>query len=244
LHKEARTDYGNCESDKKEGIKEEISISNVIEFASCFNSYVYIMDRMSYMMSCKTIFNDIKIEDEIFFYFSGHGSKNMTPGKYGLVIPTGKKKSEFLCRNDLAKLIEENLPNIINITFIIDSCHSGEIVPLPYIMENKKYKYRDNDKISSTEHTIHDGKRILVFSSSTGKEASGFYDRKNEYGSLFTHYLMEILERDEYINFNNLLSNIQTNVTEYRISRKKKTQTINIQSNDIDILKKGIYPFV
>jgi len=77
--------------------------------------------------------------DVLFFQFSGHGTQieskysDEADGKDEALCPTDYKESGFLVDNEIYDLAVNSLQSGVKLTIILDCCHSGTAVDLPFI---------------------------------------------------------------------------------------------------------------
>ncbi len=207
--------------------------NNIIEFGSCFNTFIYVNSKEQYCNQLINILQKVESGDNVFYYFSGHGSyKN----GISLVIPTRSPTSQFLQGTEFDYILEKYIKQGTRSIFILDCCHSSEIISLQFrVPSGIKSKVERTAKKYS-------GKDIMVVSSTIGDESCGFYESEPR-GSLFTHYFLEACNKKIPITFNDIFVKVQNNINNYRSKNKQLKQTITIQSNNRKILENNIFPF-
>ncbi|KAJ9070918.1 Ca(2+)-dependent cysteine protease [Entomophthora muscae] len=80
--------------------------------------------------------------DSLVFYFSGHGLQEPDPtgierdGLNEVICPVDYKTAGTIVDNVLHDLVVNRLPEACRLTVIIDCCHSGTMLDLPYEFKN------------------------------------------------------------------------------------------------------------
>jgi len=213
--------------------RHDLKTYNIIEFASCFTSFYYINNKTNYCNYITNIFLRCTSGDNIFYYFSGHGSyKN----GISLVIPTRTPISHFLQGHELDVILEKYIAPGTRSIFLLDCCHSSEMISLQYRVPGGI-----KSKVERTAKKYY-GKDIMVISSTIGDESCGFYELEPR-GSLFTHYFLDICNKKLPITFNDIFQIVQGNINNYRKKNNQAKQTITIQSNNRQILERSTFPF-
>lgn len=76
--------------------------------------------------------------DVLFFQFSGHGSQVTLPysneedGLDEVIIPTDYNEAGYITDNELYDMLCMKLPAGVRLTVVLDCCHSGSALDLPY----------------------------------------------------------------------------------------------------------------
>ncbi|KJA16562.1 hypothetical protein HYPSUDRAFT_219402 [Hypholoma sublateritium FD-334 SS-4] len=77
-------------------------------------------------------------EDILFFHYSGHGFQvpdqngDEADGLDEVLVPVDYKRSGYILDDLLNEILVKNLPKGCHLTALIDACHSGTILDLPY----------------------------------------------------------------------------------------------------------------
>lgn len=214
-------------------INDDLQTSNIIEFLSCFTSFYYINNKYIYIKYLTKIFSRGKDGYNFFYYFTGHGSYI---NGISFVIPTGKPSSDFFYGYEVDNILDKYIPPNTKSIFILDCCHSSEIISLQYRVPGgiKSKIERESKK--------YFGKDIMVISSTIGDEKCGFYNQY-PHGSVFTHFFLESCNKKFPLLFYDILSFVQNNINNYRKKYNQSKQTITIQSNNRYILENATFPF-
>mmetsp|Transcript_21111 Transcript_21111/g.36050 ORF Transcript_21111/g.36050 Transcript_21111/m.36050 type:complete len:294 (-) Transcript_21111:668-1549(-) len=103
----------------------------------------------------KTIIAQAEENDAIFLHYSGHGTKlrdddgDESDGYDEALVPRDFQTNGMIRDDDLYELLLKNLPDGVHMTSLMDCCHSGTILDLPYLFKgdgsqtDKKRKAKD-----------------------------------------------------------------------------------------------------
>jgi Ca2+-binding EF-hand superfamily protein len=90
--------------------------------------------------------------DHLFFHYSGHGTQqedtdgDEMDGKDDCIVPCDFQHHGFISDDELRSLLVESLPKGVRLTCILDCCHSGTALDLPYKVTIKENKLVDIKK--------------------------------------------------------------------------------------------------
>eukprot|EP01068_Selenidium_serpulae_P010808 Selendium_serpulae@DN5536_c2_g1_i1.p1 len=88
--------------------------------------------------SMKWLVNGARRGDQLFFHFSGHGTQvrdrsgDESDGFDESLMPVDYKKAGPLIDDVLHEIFVKNLPNGVRLTALLDCCHSGSLMDLPF----------------------------------------------------------------------------------------------------------------
>ena len=188
--------------------------SNVIEFIYIFTQLIDIASIKSYNDTLSDLF---KSDDQIFFYYTGHGIRFIEYGSNEIkdiciIIPYNKNKIEYYSEDTLYDIF-----NIDNDFFIIfDCCHAENLISLPF-----KWKKNNNNTNCSK----------MYISSTQDDQTCGFYSQKQ--GSLFTYYLIKHFHTGN-TNISEMYNYVESHVNKHRNNIHKSKQNISISTNNIN----------
>mmetsp|Transcript_21306 Transcript_21306/g.38941 ORF Transcript_21306/g.38941 Transcript_21306/m.38941 type:complete len:1088 (-) Transcript_21306:25-3288(-) len=95
--------------------------------------------------------------DHLFFHYSGHGSQQADQnndemdGKDETIVPVDYQTAGMLSDDEMRRLLVVNLPKGVRLTVILDCCHSGTALDLPYKLKLK----RDGEAIDIKKKLPH-----------------------------------------------------------------------------------------
>jgi len=86
----------------------------------------------------KWLVNGASDGDHLFFHYSGHGSQqddtdgDEMSGKDDTLVPVDYQQAGMISDDELRSILVTNLPKGVRLTVILDCCHSGTALDLPY----------------------------------------------------------------------------------------------------------------
>jgi hypothetical protein len=197
----------------------------VVEFASLFTNFRVISGPRDYYDQVqRQIFRAVP-GDQILFYYTGHGIRFVSRGEtrgFALIVLTRAGKAEYL-ETEKVKAIFDQLPDNVRGLVVFDCCNSSAIVSMPYEM-NKK------GEVSARPAIPGNRKKVVFLASCKEDQTCGFYEdkRSGRYGSLFTYYLINCLNKGKY-NLRRIFRDVESAVQEYRKSHGKPAQNMSIR---------------
>merc|ERR1712190_525006 len=84
--------------------------------------------------------------DVLFFHFSGHGAQQEDPHGYeedGMnetILPVDFEHSGMLSDDEIGELVVRHLPEGVRLTVLLDCCHSGTGLNLPFMWLGNRWK--------------------------------------------------------------------------------------------------------
>jgi hypothetical protein len=117
--------------------------------------------------------------DVLFFHFSGHGAQEEDPNGYeedGMnetILPVDFKAAGMLTDDHIAELMVRHLPEGVRLTAVMDCCHSGTGLDLPYTWTGRGWREETNPF-----HTLGD---VQMFSGCEDDDTSS--DASTAYGA-------------------------------------------------------------
>lgn len=111
-----------------------------------------IVEAMAWLM------RDARQGDSLFFSFSGHGgqTRDMNGDERGgfddTICPVDFQESGDITDDELYELLVKRVPKGARLTAVIDSCHSGTVLDLPYSYDvNKGIRYDERTVLEEVE---------------------------------------------------------------------------------------------
>ena len=89
----------------------------------------------------KTIIGQAEENDAVFLHYSGHGTKlrdrdgDEGDGYDEALVPRDFQSSGMILDDDLYEYLIKDLPDGVHMTCLMDCCHSGTIMDLPYLFK-------------------------------------------------------------------------------------------------------------
>jgi len=108
--------------------------------------------------------------DSLFLHYSGHGGSqedtngDEVDGKDETLIPVDYQKAGVIVDDDLHEILVAGLPAGVRLTAIMDCCHSGSVLDLPFTYApNGKLEIQEIDnRKAAAEAALHAGKSLLM----------------------------------------------------------------------------------
>merc|ERR1719353_157106 len=94
---------------------------------------------------------DARPGDVLFFHFSGHGAQEEDPHGYeedGMnetILPVDFQRTGMISDDEIAEKLVHRLPEGVRLTALMDSCHSGSGLDLPFVCrpEDRRGTWRE-----------------------------------------------------------------------------------------------------
>lgn len=108
--------------------------------------------------------------DSLFFHFSGHGAQQEDPNGYeedGMnetICPVDFQKAGMISDDQIGDLIVKHLPEGVRLTAVMDCCHSGTGLDLPFQWSGRGWKEETNP--------YHSRGDVLLFSGCEDEDTS------------------------------------------------------------------------
>lgn len=198
-----------------------IRSSNIVEFANLFANLIQISGQEHYDHILSVLLG--KPMSHLFFYYTGHGIR-LHPSDICLVIPGPNAKAEFYSKCKLQDRFQPILQTI-SAFIVFDCCHGELLFELPHQLDF--YQPRTSP---CPEHSFSTA-TVIYLCSTTSKQTCGFYKSNKEQGSLFTYYLIQLLESLNTQRSKDLtrLYEVEEKVTKYREVNGKPAQNMIIK---------------
>jgi len=94
--------------------------------------------RKNITTALKWLVNGAAVGDHLFFHYSGHGSQqedtdgDEMSGRDDTLVPVDYQQAGMLSDDELRSILVSNLPEGVRLAVILDCCHSGTALDLPY----------------------------------------------------------------------------------------------------------------
>lgn len=108
------------------------------------NNYQKFPSRSNYISAVRWLVSGAEPGDVLFFQFSGHGGQQESQddseadGKDEVLIPTDYKQAGTIVDHELFDLLCVPLPSGCKLTVILDCCHSGSALDLPFVWNENR----------------------------------------------------------------------------------------------------------
>lgn len=135
--------------------------------------------------------------DVLFFSFSGHGAQKEDPHGYeedGMnetILPVDFERAGMMTDDEISDIIVKRLPEGVRLTGVMDCCHSGTGLDLPFTWDMRRGMWREE---VNPFHSMGD---VLMFSGceddDTSSDAAGMYAAP---GGAMTTAFCDVLRRN------------------------------------------------
>lgn len=254
--------YIGTQNELKGCINDVLNMKNLLETKFGYSNSILLTDNTTIKPTKNNIINNLKNlvfnsdkHTEIFFHFSGHGTqtidrnKDEKDGNDEAIVPIDFMTSGLILDDEIYSIIKDTK---CNMKIVLDSCHSGTCVDLPYsTLFNTSGKLIS--QVINNNTPINQKNDIIMISGCRDEQySSDIYDikTKKNCGAL-TNSLVNLINNNNNINLSSLMSSLNVILKKYYqnpvLSSNKK---INLKSQFIQLptkqnktqLKKKIKP--
>lgn len=106
--------------------------------------------KQNIMSACQWLAEGAKPGDVLFFHFSGHGAQQLDPnfaeedGMDETIVPVDFTRVGQITDNQLFSMMVGPLPSGCRLTCVMDCCHSGTGLDLPFTLYGNRWRCEDN----------------------------------------------------------------------------------------------------
>lgn len=204
--------------------------------SECKPTYHNILNTLQEML------NKIKNEkiEHVWLSYSGHGSYikdynkdekislSDLDGKDECIIPLDYNENGFITDDMLYQLFVKELPTYVTMVSLIDACHSGTMLDLPYIYRSDNDKIEENTSIENIDNLA----KIIKISGCNDGQTSADAFISNQYQGAMTHSFFKTLE---LYNYNISCKHLIKQMVRY-LSDNEYTQIPTISCTNINYL--------
>lgn len=149
--------------------------------------------------------------DILVFQFSGHGTQMRdvtgveSDGMDEMIVPADAKESGYIADNLLHELLAQPLPSGARLTAVMDCCHSGTGMDLPFIWEKGQWIVDDNPFFTYGDVQLFSGccdSQVSYDSSSLGGLTKG--------GAMTKAFIGALKEKPYQHTFRSLIADLQS----------------------------------
>lgn len=163
--------------------------------------------RANILSACRWLCADARPGDVLFFHFSGHGAQQLDPlfaeedGMDETIVPVDVQASGQITDNELHALLVEPLPSGARLTALMDCCHSGTALDLPFTLRGTRWQPDDNPHF-----TLGD---VVFFSGCEDDDCSA--DARPRYGrpgGAMTTAFVKVVREGRYSSYPHLMQQL------------------------------------
>mmetsp|Transcript_96865 Transcript_96865/g.278732 ORF Transcript_96865/g.278732 Transcript_96865/m.278732 type:complete len:539 (+) Transcript_96865:142-1758(+) len=157
--------------------------------------------------SMRWLVEGVRPGDVLFFHFSGHGAQQEDPhgfeedGMNETILPVDFKRAGMITDDHMGDLLVKHLPSGVRLTAIMDCCHSGTGLDLPYTWTGRGWKEETNP--------FHSAGDVQMFSGCADDDTSA--DSSMAYGAAggaMTTAFCDVLRASPCPSYPELIANL------------------------------------
>jgi hypothetical protein len=174
---------------------------------------------------------DARPGDVFFFHFSGHGAQKPDPKGYeedGMnetILPVDFREAGMITDDRLSELIVRPLPDGAKLTAVMDCCHSGTGMDLPFVWSQRGWREETNPFYSPAD--------VQLFSGCEANQTSA--DTKpliGEAGGAMTKAFCSALRKNPVLSYPQLMQHMRSHLAKRGL--KQRPSLSSTQSFDLD----------
>lgn len=165
---------------------------------------------------------DCQAGDSLVFYFSGHGLRqpdfknDELDGYDETICPLDFRTEGMILDNDLNTTLVRPLTRGVTLHAIVDACHSGTILDLPYVYDTKRKNWIDNHPPSGTEKGTRGGFAVCISACQDDKLAAdtSAFKGKVMKGAMTFSFIEAIKRNPNRMSYGALLDSMQNTINQ------------------------------
>ncbi|KAL3567664.1 hypothetical protein D5086_030315 [Populus alba] len=171
--------------------------------------------------SFKWLVEDCMAGDSLVFYFSGHGIKQFdldgdeSDGFDETICPVDFMEAGTITDDEIKSAIVRPLKKGVTLNAIVDACHSGTVLDLPYVYNRKEKKWENSTRLSEEEKHTDRGLAISLAACEdiqVAADTSSCIGKSSINGGAMTSVLIQIVEKKPTITYGKLLDSIYEDI--------------------------------
>uniref|UniRef100_A0A6M2FDM9 Peptidase C14 caspase domain-containing protein n=1 Tax=Populus davidiana TaxID=266767 RepID=A0A6M2FDM9_9ROSI len=171
--------------------------------------------------SFKWLVEDCMAGDSLVFYFSGHGIKQFdldgdeSDGFDETICPVDFMEAGTITDDEIKSAIVRPLKKGVTLNAIVDACHSGTVLDLPYVYNRKEKKWKNSTRLSEDEKRTDRGLAISIAACEdiqVAADTSSCIGKSSINGGAMTSVLIQIVEKNPTITYGKLLDSIHEEI--------------------------------
>jgi len=164
------------------------------------SDYKFFPTRANFVAAVRWLVDGAQPGDVLFFQFSGHGGQqecldgSEEDGMDEVLIPTDYKEAGTIVDHELFDLLVAPLPSGCKMTVILDCCHSGSALDLPWVWESDVQNWQCD---RCPWHTAGD---VQMYSGCEDSQCSMDVTRHGKAGGAMTTAACDVIESGQGLN--------------------------------------------
>lgn len=181
--------------------------------------------------------------DVLFWQYSGHGaqqnSKSQTEadGKDEVLCPTDYERSGFLVDDEIFDLVVTPLQSGVKLTIVLDCCHSGTAVDLPFVWNDSDGAW---EEVGGTSYTAGD---VQMFSGCEDSQTSADVTSGGVSGGAMTMSMVKAIKEDPEMQYPALLQRLHEILADGDYSQRPRltsSQQFNPQEKNFSLCEGAV----
>jgi len=165
--------------------------------------------RANITMQLRWLVQDVQPGDVLFFHFSGHGAQEEDPHGYeedGMnetIVPVDFKSAGQMTDDEISEILVRHLPEGVRLTAVMDCCHSGTGLDLPFAWNPRRgWKEETNPFLSLGDVQLFSGcedddtssDASTAYGAAGGAMTTAFCDvlRQNPGGLTYAQFMQQL----------------------------------------------------
>jgi hypothetical protein len=197
--------------------------------------------RMNICAALQWLASGVQPGDVLFFHFSGHGAQQEDPqgveedGMNETILPIDFKSSGMITDDQISAMIVHPLPGGSKMTAVMDSCHSGTGMDLPYKWARHGWREETNPHFSAADVQLFSG----CADDDCSADSAGMYQAP---GGAMTTALCETLRSYPAPTYSNLMQQMHYVLRQKGFSQKPQLSSTQAFEFDRTFLLDDITP--
>lgn len=183
----------------------------------------FVPTKKNIQNSFKWLVEDCMAGDSLVFYFSGHGVRQFdfdsdeSDGFDETICPVDFVEVGTITDDEIKSAIVRPLKKGVTLNAVVDACHSGTVLDLPYVYNRKAKKWEISNRLSEDEKHTDRGLAISIAACEdrqVAADTSSCIGKSSINGGAMTSVLIQIVKKNPTITYGKLLDSIHEDIEE------------------------------
>lgn len=183
----------------------------------------FVPTKKNIQNSFKWLVEDCMAGDSLVFYFSGHGVRQFdfdsdeSDGFDEAICPVDFVEVGTITDDEIKSAIVRPLKKGVTLNAVVDACHSGTVLDLPYVYNRKAKKWEISNRLSEDEKHTDRGLAISIAACEdrqVAADTSSCIGKSSINGGAMTSVLIQIVKKNPTITYGKLLDSIHEDIEE------------------------------
>lgn len=181
----------------------------------------FVPTKKNIQNSFKWLVEDCMAGDSLVFYFSGHGVRQFdfdsdeSDGFDESICPVDFVEAGTITDDEIKSAIVRPLKKGVTLNAIVDACHSGTVLDLPYVYNRKAKKWEISKRLSEDEKHTDRGLAISIAACEdrqVAADTSSCIGKSSINGGAMTSVLIQIVKKNPTLTYGKLLDSIHEDI--------------------------------